>query len=94
MKNVVRLVALSKFSNKNGKQFFKVMLKKKNSDGIPVLKEFFLPVDVGDYCCEHNLVEDLDVRVELGFDEYMRPGIIGIFPISKEEEILPSNDIF
>lgn len=71
MKKIVRLVALSSGISKKGNKFYLGLFKAKLPDGNPVTREYFLPVSVGDECKKNGILEDIDVEVEAGFNEFL-----------------------
>lgn len=78
---VVRLIALSSVtSKKTGKVWYRAILRSYTPDGSPVCKEFWLSQNVGDECKRLGIVEDVDVIVEAGLDEFLRFEITRITP--------------
>ncbi len=89
-KEVIRLVALSRLkSRKTGDDLYRASLKKHSSDGLPRIAEFWLSKNVGEKCIREGLIEDVDVYVEAGLDEFMR---LGITNIERADEELGSDD--
>lgn len=81
--HVVRLVALSSgVGAKSGKQWYKALLKShtKTKDGSPIYAELWITPEVGDECKRLGLVEDVDVIVEAGLDDFLRFQITQILP--------------
>lgn len=89
-KEIIRLVALSRLkSRKTGDDLYRVSLKKRSTDGLPRIAEFWLSKAVGEQCIREGLIEDVDVYVEAGLDEFMR---LGITNIERADEELGSDD--
>lgn len=89
-KDFVRLVALSRLkSKKTGDDLYRVLLKKCSTDGLPRIGEFWLSKEVGEKCIREGLIEDVDVYVEAGLDEFMR---LAITNIERADEELDSDD--
>lgn len=85
---VVRLVALSRLkSKKTGDDLYRVSLKKSSPDGLPRTAEFWLDKSIGEECIRLGLIEDVDVRVVAGFDEFLRLAIVQILPAESDEEL-------
>lgn len=75
---IVRLVALTMGKKKDGGNWYKSTFKSKNSNGFPIVQDYFLPESVGEAAIKNGLIEDVDVNVDFGFDDYMRIGITSI----------------
>lgn len=82
---ILRLVALVQGTTKEGKTWAKIMLKKRTLDGTPVLKEFYIDPKIALKMASERLTEDVDVTIELGMDEYLRPTIVGVRRALKTE---------
>lgn len=74
----LRLVALIQGTTKDGKKWSKISVKKRTIDGNPVLKDFYIDPNIAHKMAMERLVEDVDITVELGFDDYLRPTITGV----------------
>lgn len=75
--NAVRLVALTSGEGKNG-NWYRVILKKIGKNGKPVVNDFWLTESVGRAAIEEGLIDDVDVFVTAGFDEFLRFQIVEI----------------
>ena len=73
-----RLVALTVGEKKTGGKWYKATLKVRNSKGIPQVQDFFLSPEVGASAERAGLIEDVDVNIDLGFDDYMRTCITSL----------------
>ena len=77
MKNII-VVAIVSGQKKNGTgNWYRATLKGHNAEGKPVVSDFFLNEDVGEKAIRDGSIEDCPVTVNFGFDDYMRPAIIG-----------------
>lgn len=89
-REIIRMVALSRLkSRKTGDDLYRVSLKKHSADGLPRMAEFWIDKSVGEECLRMGLIEDVDVYIEAGLDEFMRLTITKILPA---EDVLDSND--
>ena len=82
------LVAMVSGQRKNGQgAWYRATLKGRDDAGNPVVRDFFLSPEVGEKAVKDGMLEDCAVKVQLGFDNYMRPNIIGLekvaSPVSK-----------
>lgn len=87
-KKKVRLIALSSGVSKKGNKYYRVVFKTKSSDGTPIIREYFIPVSVGDECKKQGILEDVDVIVEAGFNEFLGLEIQSISRADDEEEVI------
>lgn len=73
----VRLVGLQHNPKKDGSgEWYLATLKKHDSKtGQPKTKDFFLESKVGAEAVSQGLIEDVDVMVELGFDDFFNATI-------------------
>ena len=74
----IRLVCLIVGQKKDGTNWYKASFKKHDSNGNPQTAEFFLPRELGEKAVREGLREDIDVLVELDFDDFFRPTISSI----------------
>lgn len=82
MKNLV-VVAMISGKKKNGSgNWYKVTLKGHNSQGNPVVNDFFVGDEVGEKAVKDGIIEDCPVTVSFDFDDYMRPTIVGLTKVS------------
>lgn len=89
-KEVIRLVALSRLkSRKTGDDLYRASLKKRSTDGLPRIAEFWIDKAVGEKCVRDGLIEDVDVYIEAGLDEFMR---LTITNIVRADEVLEPDD--
>ena len=73
------LVALVSGKRKDGSgSWYRASLKGHNSQGHPVVRDFYLSEEVGEKLVKDGILEDCPVNVSFGFDEYMRPSIAGL----------------
>jgi hypothetical protein len=87
MNQKVKLIALSSGTSKKGNKYYRGVFKTKLSDGNPVIREYFLPVSVGDECKRNGILEDVDVMIEAGFNEFLGLEIQSIRLADDEEEV-------
>ena len=87
MNQKVKLIALSSGTSKKGNKYYRGGFKTKLSDGNPVIREYFLPVSVGDECKRNGILEDVDVMIEAGFNEFLGLEIQSIRLADDEEEV-------
>lgn len=72
----LRLVCLLANNKKNGTgMWYRATFKKHTADGKPTTAELFLDEKVGSEAVAAGLIEDVDVTVELDFDDFFRPAI-------------------
>lgn len=74
------LVALSSGQGKMGKTWYKAVFKKRLPDGSPVVSEFWLPEHVGEKMKKYGLLEDCNVLIACGFDNFFRFQILDVLP--------------
>lgn len=75
MKNL-KLVCLISGQKKDGNgMWHKATFKARSSNGQPVLRDFFLSEEVADSMRMQGLIDDVDVLVEVGLDDLLRPTI-------------------
>lgn len=84
---VVRLVALMCGTNKNGGTWYRVALKQRRKGESPLMREFWLTEEVARAAINRGLIEDVDVVVSAGLDEFLRLDIIDIRPANMEGEV-------
>ena len=78
-----KLICLISGTKKNGRgKWYKASLLGHNDEGMPITADFFLPEEVGEKLIKDKLIEDVDVDVTLGFDNYLRPTITGMSRVS------------
>ena len=80
----VRLIALSSGIGKTGKPWYRAVLKANAQDGSPIVESFWLACEVGEQAKLQGLLEDVEVLVECGLDQRLRPAITGIYPAHLE----------
>lgn len=86
--NQVRLVALSG-GEKNGRKWYRATIKGHLADGSPTLTDLWLLPEVGDKMKALGLIEDCDILVACGLDDFLRFQIVDVLPVEETEEILP-----
>ena len=75
----LKLICLTKGKKKDGSgNWYKATILGRNTEDKPVTSDFFLPKEVGEKMEADNLMEDADIKVDLAFDDYLRPTIVGI----------------
>lgn len=83
--NIVRLVALSSgVSKKTGKVYYRALFMRHLPSGEPVVKETFINSAVGDACRAQGLIENVDVELQIGLNQYLNFEIVGILPAEEE----------
>lgn len=87
-KQIYELLALTSGTGKSGNYWARGMIKGHLHDGQPIVKEFFLPPEVGKKLQEKGLIEDVAIYVECSLDQFLRPCISDIIPVEEEGEIL------
>lgn len=80
----VRLIALMSGISKKGSRYYRAVFKSKMSNGVPIVKELFLPVKVGEMCESKGITEDVEVEVTGGFNEYLSLEITDIKRVEEE----------
>lgn len=80
----VKLIALSSGIGKTGKPWYRAVLKANAQDGSPIVESFWLAAEVGEQAKLQGLLEDVDILVECGLDQRLRPAITGIYPAHLE----------
>lgn len=72
----LRLVCLLSKDKKDGSgRWYRATFKKHTDNGQPTTTDMYLPEKVGKSAIEAGLIEDVDVMVDLDFDDYFRPTI-------------------
>ena len=84
-KKIYELLALTSGTGKSGNYWARGMIKSHMDNGHPIVKEFFLPPEVGRRLQEKGLIEDVPVYVECELDQFLRPCISDIIPVEEEE---------
>lgn len=93
MKKTIKLIALNGGVSKAGKKYYRATFKSKTPSGEPVIASFFLNEAVGDSCRAKGLLEDVDVVVEAGMDDFLRLAITNIIPADEVDESA-ENELF
>lgn len=85
-----RLIALSAGQSKSGKSWYKAVFKRHLPDGTPVVSEFWLSERIGNKMKRLGLLEDCDVLIACGFDDFFRFQITDILPLEgvKDDEVI------
>ena len=84
----VRLVALSG-GEKNGRKWYRGTFKGHLPDGSPTLTELWLLPDVGDKLKALGLIEDCDLLVACGLDDFLRFQIVDVMPADEDFSLGP-----
>jgi hypothetical protein len=87
MNQKVKLIALSSGTSKKGNKYYRGVFKTKLPDGNPVIREYFLPVSVGDECKKNGILEDVEVVIKAGFNEFLGLEIQSI-KLADDEEVI------
>lgn len=81
-KKIYKLVMLTTgTSSKTGKRWAKIYLKSRNSAGLPIGNELYISPEIADELIKAGAIEDVDVTVNGGLDDYMRPCITEVNPV-------------
>lgn len=88
----VRLVALSG-GEKNGKKWYRGTFKGHLPDGSPTLTELWLSPAVGDKMKSMGLIEDCDIMVACGLDDFLRLQIVDVLPADEEFSLEPEGEM-
>lgn len=75
---IVRLVCLITGKTKDGRDWGKITIKRKKSDGGIVLKDFYIDRNVVQKMIADRLIEDVDADIRIDLDEYLRPTIVDV----------------
>lgn len=88
MDKIYRLVMLTTgTSSKTGRPWAKVYLKGHDSTGRPIGNELYISPEIADALIKANAIEDVDVTLEGGLDDFMRPCITAIKPVAKKDDM-------
>lgn len=79
--DILRLIALESGRKKDGGSWYKATFRKRSSSGKLAVETFWLLADVGARMIQLDLIEDVDVCVTLGFNEYLKPEITAVEPV-------------
>ena len=74
----LNLVALSVGKKKAGGNWYRATFKHKTNDGSLLVKDFFLPDDVGEKMVANRILEDHEVNVSVDLDDFLRPVITDV----------------
>lgn len=81
----LRLVCLLSNDKKDGSgKWYRATFKKHTSKGQPMTAEMYLPEKVGRDAIDAGLEEDVDVFVDVDFDDYFRPTITSMTKASSK----------
>lgn len=78
-----RLLSLTNGVSKAGNPYSRISLRSKTERG-SVISEFFIPAEVGHRLTLAGAVEDVDVIVRVELNEFLKPSIFDVQPVSEE----------
>lgn len=85
---VYELLALSSGTGKSGNYWARGLIRGHMDNGQPIVKEFFLPPEVGKKLQEQGYIEDVPVYITCGLDQFLRPCILDVVPAENEEGLI------
>lgn len=72
--------------NKNGKGWSRLYLKGRKESGTPICGTIFVPYEIGRSLISSGIIEGVNITVEGGLDDYLRPCITNVRVIDKPKD--------